>query len=220
MELDWPHLKEAMWTSRDNISVTADCFFSPSSGCNVVNKLSHSLYPRVWNIEKCEIKTISSAEHLGCNTTHRNSEYQHFRATYCHHLQCWSERSKDAIWIYRHLAEKVVCPIYDRSGREYLSLCGPMEMGKWPLSELLWMWKWKAWKQHPFAEPSGQTGVREGTFTVLNRVTTEGREGTVKENNFLPGTEDRKMGTEKKFIWISQFNIIIYDSWSPQLHTS
>jgi hypothetical protein len=31
-------------------------------------------------------------------------------------------------------------------------------------------------------------------------VTTEGREGTVKENNFLPGTEDRKMGTEKKFI--------------------
>jgi len=25
----------------------------------------------------------------------------------------------------------------DRSGREYLSLCGPMEMGKWPSSELL-----------------------------------------------------------------------------------
>jgi len=39
--------------------------------------------------------------------------------------------------IYRHFAEKVVCPIYERSGREYPSLCGSMEMEKWPFSELL-----------------------------------------------------------------------------------
>jgi len=44
--------------------------------------------------------------------------------------------SKDAVWMYRHLAQKVICPIYE-GGTEYLSLCRSMEMGKWPFSELL-----------------------------------------------------------------------------------
>jgi len=45
-----------------------------------------------------------------------------------------------------------------------------------------------------------QARVRKGPFTVLDHVTTEGTEGIVTENNFFPGSEDRKVGSEKKFI--------------------
>jgi len=45
-----------------------------------------------------------------------------------------------------------------------------------------------------------QAGVREGPFTALDHATTEGTEGIVTENNFFPGTEDREVGSEKKFI--------------------
>jgi hypothetical protein len=45
-----------------------------------------------------------------------------------------------------------------------------------------------------------QARVRKCPFTVLDHVTTEGTEGIVTENNFFPGTEDRKVGGEKKFI--------------------
>jgi hypothetical protein len=95
------------------------------------------LYPEVWNIENCETKNglFSRTPWL---QHHASQQWvptleQYTAIIFSAELR----RSKDAIWIYRHLAEKVVCQIYDRSGREYLSLCGPMEMGKWHFSELL-----------------------------------------------------------------------------------
>jgi hypothetical protein len=95
----------------------------------VVNELSHSLYPKVWNTGKCEIKTISSAEQkvaTPCNATVGTNISEQYTAF------IFSAEIR-GLWMqsgYTGTLQRKWSVQSDRSGREYLSLCGPMEMGK------------------------------------------------------------------------------------------
>jgi hypothetical protein len=94
------------------------------------------LYPKVWNNENCETKTISSGEQMvatPCNTTVGTNILEQYTA-FIVSAEVRRSRMQSG---YTGTLQRKWSVQSDRHGREYLSLCGPMEMGKWPFSELL-----------------------------------------------------------------------------------